>query len=292
MKVKVGNIVKWVVIIILLVILTIGLIINFAGNSIIKNAIEFGGTKALDVGVSVGDVDLSLTKAKFQINNLKVANPAGYKTKTMLELGSMTIDSSYGELLDDPAVIEEIILDEIQITLEQKGISNNIQDVLKNVSSRTPETAEEKEPAAESKKLKIKRLEIKGASVNAKLLPVGGAEQVVKFKLDPIIMNDLGTDEPVDVAIISSKVLAALVSGIVKQGAGILPADMTEAMGAGLEAATQILGQTAEIGQEALEQGQKAGKEILDKSKNVGKELKETGESVKKGLEGLFKKKD
>lgn len=283
MKSKAAKVVKWIIVAILLVILAVLLVINVWGNSIVKNAIEYGGTKALNVGVTVGEVDLSIVKAKFEVKDLTVNNPAGYKTENMLKLGNMVIDSSFGELMAEPAVIEEIMLDNVEITLEQKGMSNNIKEILNNISKEEPETQPEQDK--EAKKLKIKRLEIKGVSVNAKILPIGGAEQVVKFKLDPIVMENIGTDEPVDVAMVSGKILTALVAGIIKQGGGLLPEDITGTMQNALGSATEVLDTGMETGKKILESG-------TDVGKNVGEGVKDVGEDVKKGLEGLFKKEE
>jgi hypothetical protein len=277
---KVGKIVKWIVLVIVVIIAALVLTFYFAGNNIIKNAAEYGGTKALGVNVTVGGVDLSLLKARFGISGVTVANPAGYETKNMLTLGSLTVNTSYRQLRSDPVEIQEIVIDDVQITLEQKGMSNNIKDVLNGMSKTAPAKEEPKaEPTAgekPAKNLKIKRLEIKGASVQAKL--IGGP---VTFKLDPIVMNDLGSDEPMDTAALSGKILAALVAGIVKQGGGLLPADITDAMGKSLDEAKAILGQ----GSELLKSGAETGK-------GLGEGIKDAGESVKKGLEGLFKPKE
>ena len=278
---KVGKIVKWIVLVIVVIIAALALTFYLAGNNIIKNAAEYGGTRALGVNVTVKGVDLSLLKARFGISGVAVANPAGYETKNMLTLGSLTVMTSYGQLVSDPVEIQEIIIDDVQITLEQKGMSNNIKEVLNGMSKTAPAKEEPKaEPTAGEKpaarKLKIKRLEIKGASVQAKL--IGGP---VTFKLDPIVMTDLGTDEPMDSAALSAKILAALVTGIVKQGGGLLPADLTNAMGASLNEAKAILGKSGEL----LQGGAEAGK-------NIGEGIKDAGESVKKGLEGLFKPKE
>jgi hypothetical protein len=276
MKNKVGKVVKWIALIVVVIIVALALVFTFAGNSIIKKAAEYGGTKALGVNVAVGGVDLSLLKAKFGISGVTVGNPAGYETPNMLTLGSLTVDYGYGKLLGDPIEIDEIVIDDVQITLEQKGMSNNIKDVLNGMSKAAPAKEEPTAGEKPAKKLKIKRLEIKGASVQAKL--IGGP---VTFKLDPIVMNDLGSDESMDVAALSGKILAALVAGIVKQGGGLLPADMTDAMGASLDEAKALLGE----GEELLKGGTEAGREL-------GEGIKDAGESVKKGLEGLFKPKE
>lgn len=275
------KVLKWIVIVVVVLVVLAVLIFNFAGNSIIKNAVEFGGTTALSVPVNVGDVDLSLAKAKFTISNVKVGNPAGYKAENMFELGSLIVDSSYGELMSDPAVIEEIAIDGINITLEQKGLTNNIQDILNNLDKKSAPKEKQpttpQEPAKPAKKLVIKRLTINNAAVSAQL-PL--SPKPLKFTLAPIELKDIGNDKPIDAAGLSAEIMSAIAGGIAQAGAGVLPDDMTGAM-------KDTLGQAGKL----LQGGKEAGSEILKSGAEAGEGLKDAGKSITEGLGGLFKPK-
>lgn len=270
------KIVRRLVIVILVVVIAVVLIFNFASNSIIKTAIEKGGSSAMSVAVTVGSVDMSLGKVSFAIKDMKIANPEGYKTDYMLELGNMSIDTSYGGVFGDPIIIDEIVLENISVTLEQKGLSNNIQDILNNINKNFPPSDKPAPEPTEQKKGKdliIKRLLITGTSVSAKLLPLGGKENVVKFEIAPIEMENLGENKPMDAAKLSAKIIAAIVQGIVQQGGGLLPKELTGAMGDSIGGAVELL-------------------KLKQSSDELLKGTKDIGEGLKEGLGGLFKPKD
>jgi hypothetical protein len=68
------------------------------------------------------------------------------------------------------------------------------------------------------------------------------------LKIDPIIMNNLGTDKKLSIGILAAKVLKAMATGVARQGAGVLPNDMTKGIGSSLDKA-------AEEGKKALGSG-------------------------------------
>ncbi|MHC4242833.1 MAG: hypothetical protein ACYSU4_10545, partial [Planctomycetota bacterium] len=119
----------------------------------------------------------------------------------------------------------------------------------------------------------IYKLELNNILVQAKLLPVPGKADTVTLKLDPIVMTDLGSDDKLDVATLTSKILLAITTGVAKQGAGLLPESVTDALGT-------TLGITAEVGKAAIEGGTK----LLEEGADAGKGLIE-------GVQGLFKSK-
>ena len=117
-----------IVILIVVAALAVGL---FADNAL-GVAIESAGTKALNVGVSVSKVDLSILRGKLGIRDLVINNPPGYQHDTLLELreGRVTVDAR--SLLSDVVNIKDITLDGVNVVLEQRGISgNNLQDIIK-----------------------------------------------------------------------------------------------------------------------------------------------------------------
>ncbi len=175
--------------------------------------------------------------------------------------------------MEDTVNIKEIKLDKVNVVLEQKGVtSNNIQDIINSIpKSDEPEPAGETQK--ESKKLHIDNLELTNIVVNAKLLPVPGKMDTVTLKLSPIKMTDLGSDNKLDVASLTGKILTAIATGIAEQGAGILPDDLTNAM-------KTTLGKTAELGKAAAEEGTK----LLKEGAGAGKDIVE-------GVTDLFKSK-
>ena len=87
------------VVVILLIIVVIA--INLFADSAVEMAIESAGTKALQVGVAVDSVNLSILGGKIGFKNLVIDNPPGYKHEKLLELGQANIAVQTGSLLTD-----------------------------------------------------------------------------------------------------------------------------------------------------------------------------------------------
>ena len=261
----VNKIVKVVVLaVVVVLVILIGSLYVFSGH-LVKIGVETAATKTLGVRVDIADVDISILGGSVEIEGLIVGNPAGYEHKNLLELGQARVAANIGSMLGDTVQIREIKLDGINLVIEQKGLSNNLQEVIKAIPSGEPGT----EPSG--KKLRIDELEITNVTVKAKLLPIPGKKDTVTLKLKPIRMTDLGSDDKLTVAKLTGKILLALASGVASQGAGVLPEDMTKAMKA-------TLGKTIELGKTATEEGKK----LIEEGKDAGKGIIE-------GFKGLLK---
>lgn len=268
---SVRKILRIVLLAIVALVVCIVLLIHFFGNSLLKTGIETAASKTLTVPVNIADMDFSILGAKVGFQGLVIDNPPGYKHEKLLEVGDARIAVSAGSLLKDTVNIKEIKLDKVNVVLEQKGVtSNNLQDIIKAL----PKSEEKPEDTTkEGKKLHIDKLELTNIVVQAKLLPVPGKADTVTLKLDPIVMTDLGTDNKLDVAALTGKILLAITTGVAKQGAGLLPEGITNALGT-------TLGITADLGKAAVEGGTK----IIEGGADAGKGIIE-------GVQGLFKSK-
>ncbi len=266
------KILRIVLSVIVVLIVCIVVLIHLLGNSILKTGIETAASKMLNVGVSIDDMDFSILGGKVSFRNLVIDNPPGYKHDKLLKVSNARIAVSITSLLKDTVNIKEIMLDGVDVVIEQKGVtSNNLQDIIKAIPEAEAKPEGETKKAA--KKLHIDKLEITNVTVKAKLLPVPGKKDTVTLKLNPIRMTDLGSDDKLDVATLSGKILLAIATGVAEQGAGLLPEDMTDTMKA-------TLSKTAELGKAAAE----GGKKLLEEGKDTGKDLVE-------GVKGLLKPK-
>ncbi|MHC4655792.1 MAG: AsmA family protein [Planctomycetota bacterium] len=267
------------VIVILLIIAVIA--INLFADSAVKMAIESAGTKALQVGVAVDSVNLSILGGKIGFQNLVIDNPPGYKHEKLLELGDAKIAVETGSLLTDIVNIKEIRLDGLNVVLEQRGISgNNLQDIMKSLPAKE---AEPSEPGG--KKLHIDNLEITNAQVKVKLLPLPGKVDTLTLKLAPIKMTDLGGENDIDTVALTRKVLLAIAGGIAEQGAGILPEDMLGSLASQLDKLGALPAAFLDKGGKLLDAGKDVGGGII---KGAG----DAGKGITDGIKGLFKPKE
>jgi len=267
------KILRIVLLVIIVLVVSIVVLIHLFGNSALKAGIETAASKTLSVGVTIDDVDFSILGGSIGFQGLVIDNPPGYQHDKLLEVGNARIAVSIGSLLKDTVNIKEIMFDGVNVVLEQKGVtSNNLQDIIKALPKGDAEP--EDTAAKPAKKLHIDKLELTNITVKAKLLPIPGKKDTVTLKLDPILMTDLGSDDKMDVAKLSSKILLAIATGVAKQGAGLLPEGMTDAMEATLSEVAEIGKAVGEEGKKLLEGGAEAGKGVIE------------------GVKGLFKPKE
>lgn len=263
----------------------------FANNAL-DVAIESAGTKALNVGVSVDEVDLSILRGRLGIRDLAINNPPGYQHKRLLELGRGQVKVNARSLLSDVVNIHEVKLDGMNVVLEQRGVSgNNLQDIIKALPDKEKQGSE---PGG--KKLHIDSLEITNIQVRVKLLPVPGKVDTLTIKLTPIRMTDLGGENKLDTAALSRKILLAIAGGIAEQGTGLLPDEMMGSLVSELSRLGDMPDIMLKTGIKLLEAGAGAGKGATDVGKSIGegvlKGAEDVGKGITEGLKGLLKKKE
>jgi len=233
----------------------------------LKIAVESAGSKALNVDVKVKSADLSIMAGKARLKDLTIDNLPGYKQPKLLELQDAEVVIQIKSLLSDTVRIKEIKLDGANLAVEQKGLSNNLQDLIKGMP-------QQEKPSG--KKLLIDTLEITNITANVKLLPLPGKADTVTLKIPAIKMTDLGSDKELDLAALTGQIILAIARGIIEQGLDILPKDMINTM-------TSTLGKTLDLSTSIFGEGKDAGEKVLKGTESLGKGITE-------GLKGLLKK--
>lgn len=269
-KGKVKKIILGILIGLLILVLAIALVFKLYGNQLIRSGIIAGSQKALKVETRLESIDLKLIAGKVDLQNMEIDNPEGYQHRTFLKLGHAYMDLDVSSLTSDTIEMEMVQLEDINLVIEQKGGTNNLKEILNNLpKSETTETEEGPEPAEEgsSKNVRIKVLEINNIEVKAKLLPIPGQADTITLRIKPIRLENLGTDEKIDFAGVTIKILKEISKGIAEQGADVLPTDMIGSIGDELS---------------------KQGEALLEGTKDIGKGATD----AVKGLGDLFKKKE
>ena len=214
----------------------VGLVVTlgFFADQAIESAIEVAGSEALGLCLEIAEVDLSLFSGGLSLRGLVIYNPDGYQHKKLLELESGLIQIRIKSLMADTIFIKTIKLKGVDLVVEQKGLTSNLQEVMDMIEmSKATELAR--------KKLEIDVLEISDIRVRVKLLPVLGKMGTVTLKLPPIRMTDLGKSEDLDVGTLSAKVIVALFGDVMAQGLDVVADDLAGAV-------FKTLGATISIG--------------------------------------------
>lgn len=274
------KILKKIIAVLIIIIAVVVVLFYLFAERALKIGIEVGATKALNVGVSVDDVDLGLFAGKLSLDELIINNPASYKNKTFLKLGKAEVKVSTRSLLSDTVNIQSIKLDRINLTIEQKDlIKNNLSEIIKNIPSE--EKPAEPKPEKPGKKLLIEDLEITNISVSVKLLPIPGKADTITLNLPTIKMQNIGSKEDIDVGDLSKKILVAIAEKIAQVGEGKLPTQMLGDIQDQLGRLSALPEMLLKEGSKVLEKGEGLGKDVIESGKDIG-------EGLKKGLEGIF----
>jgi hypothetical protein len=251
--------------VVLIVVILLVLIVGFSlfGAGMIKTAVEKAASSTLGVPVTVKSIDLSILSGKVGIKGLVVKNPPGYANETLLELGDGVVNLDIGSLMGDTIKIQIVKLENTKLTIEQKGLTNNLNEILDKLPKGEKAATKTEKPG---KNLTVTKLEINKTNVNVKLLPVPGKSDTVNLNLDPIVMENLGSDSKLSVAKLVAKVMGALATGIARQGAGILPKDMVNNINSTLGSA---FGQGADLGVSTVKTTTEAGKNVVEGVKGI-----------------------
>lgn len=265
--------------VVLVLVIVIGgfLAFTFYGNRIVKFAVEKGGTQALKVNVALNEARLMPARGVLELDNLVVDNPEGYGNPHLMNMGSAHVALNTSSLMEDTVEIDKMEFKKISLVIEQKGMTNNLQEIMDNLPKAEPKEQPD-EPKTAGKNLLIKDLTVEEIVVTFKPLPLPGKAGNITFKLAPIHMTDIGTEQKVDIAQLTGMIFQQITMGVIENGKGLIP---TEMIG-------DLSNQVMEQGQKVLQEGQKviegAGKGILDSGKGV---LDEGGKAVE-GLKNLL----
>jgi len=97
----INKILEYMLLIIVVLLVISIVIILFVGQYLIKVGVETAATKALNVGVDINDLDLSIFNGTLGIDGLVIKNPPGYNYKNLLEMGNCHLKIDIKSLLSE-----------------------------------------------------------------------------------------------------------------------------------------------------------------------------------------------
>jgi len=202
----------------------------FSGR-IVRTAVETAGTRTLNVRVDADRASASLLSGAVALHGITVANPPGFQGPALLQLGQVSLRAETRSLLTSEVLIRDMQLDNMEVFVEQKGLQNNLYQVVKPLREPHPPTG---------RSLVIDNLEIRNVTVHVALAALPGRPQSVDLQLPAIRMTDLGRNEKMDTAALIGKILLAVTEGIARQSGGILPPETIGDLGTVLDKALDL----------------------------------------------------
>jgi uncharacterized protein involved in outer membrane biogenesis len=250
-----------VVVLLIVVIITIPFWIDGAARSIIESE----GSKALGVELTLKKLSLSLFGGEAKLGDMNIANPEGFTDDRFFGLGSGHASVSYGSLSEDTIVIPEIILDDVNVSLEKDKAKGNYDVIIENLEKYA---GEEKKEETEGKKFVIKKITVRNITVKSRMRALV-VKPALTAKIDEITLTDVGSGSGVPLGLIIRKFIGGLLAGIA--GSGV---ELAGDIGKGLGDATLSIG--------------KEGVKVVGKA---GEAVTGAADDVVDGIGGLFGKK-
>ncbi|HYC79192.1 MAG TPA: hypothetical protein VEI02_16355 [Planctomycetota bacterium] len=214
---------KRLFVVILILVVAAGAALFFI-DELAENAVERGGSYAMGVETTVDATSIGLFAGTAKVENLKIANPAGYGDAPFFTMRSLDTGVSLGSLRGEKVEIPTLAIDGVRVNLLQKDGKANYQtiiDNLKRFSSASP-SSEEKS----GKKFVIRELTVKNVTVSADLslllpLPAG---QAPELRLPDLRLTNVGEGAGAGVPLseLAGVVVAAVLDLVGRGGAGFL----------------------------------------------------------------------
>ena len=203
----------------LLAVFIVGMGIYVASNlgSMIKAAIEEYGSQAAGAPVTVGSVDIELGKRNVTIDSLSLGNPPGFNTSNAFDTRRISVTLAPGWEKGDAIIIDEILIDQPNITYELGSESSNFAMLEANMrkSAGTVSANETRQDSHTKPSIIINNFRIQNGEIAATAALLGG--KTLSVPLPDLHVTDIGKDKdgikPDEVA---HQVLYALESAVTK----------------------------------------------------------------------------
>lgn len=255
MKTKSKILIGLGIVVVIIVVLVMTVLGNL--NGIVKAAIEKIGTSVTGVPVTVGAVDIKISEGSAAIQQLSVANPAGFSADPMLDFGELAV-----KLNVKSKVINHVKIASPHILFEQKGTTSNFQTLQENMAGDEPkeEKPAEEEPApaeeGEPAILQIDLIELTDAQVNVVSDQLPEPKNITIKSMTFENLKGTGAE-------IGKQVMGQLATQIIKEvSAQALKGELDKAINKSLGEKLGIGGETTGEGESGV--GDKIGEKIGD----------------------------
>ena len=142
---KLGRIIKWTFLIVLLLLIGGGVLLWVNLNGILKRTIETQSTASLNLKTELDAAALSVFGGSVSLDDLKIASPQGFNAPQMFTLDNAHVNVKVGELRGDPVRIQSIRLDKPELVVERTGNQFNFKRAM-DLMPKTEAAPPDQEP--------------------------------------------------------------------------------------------------------------------------------------------------
>ncbi len=261
---------KWVIRILLglvgLVIVGV-IVLLLTINSIIRTGVQVVGTKVTGQTTTLESADLSILGGSLSLNSLSVANPKTFSAPQFVTLKQISVAVQTSSLTSDTIVVDDITIQDLHLTVEQSGVSSNVNTVLAEIKKMQGEGSSDKSSSGAGKQLKVKKITLKNTSVDMLLGVPGQKSHGVTVTVPEMVIQD--ATNPDGRVIKAADLVGQILVGVMTQAGNDinLPPEFKNAINGSLQFAGENLQKAVTgIGNAATQAAQPIG----DALKGVG----------------------
>lgn len=196
-------------------------------DGLVKDAIEYYGSRATKTDVRVTGVSISLGEGSATITGLSVANPAGFTYPNAFTLATATVDLDTGALTAEPYGIDVINVEGPEIFFEMNEAGEDNLRTLRDNLGTAPESGSS-DPSQPSPRLAIGRISLAEAKLHASLAALDETREVTMPSLS---MTNLEGEPPEIARQIADQLIDAALAAAREEGISRLREGALEKLG-------------------------------------------------------------
>ncbi len=156
------------VLIVFVLVVAVGVLLYLVNNinGIVKDVVESEGPKVTQTEVTLGGVDIQLRKGRGELTDLVIANPPGFESPEAFRADQLVLQIKPSSIAGDVIILEEIVVKGVSVTAEQKGLTTNLQTLLKSVQEAAGGGGQEPTEDGSDVRLMVEKLSFTDNSLN------------------------------------------------------------------------------------------------------------------------------
>jgi|LSQX01.3.fsa_nt_gb hypothetical protein len=187
------RLITWVVGVVIVLLVAIILIVQFALSPVVKTTASKLGPSVIGAPISISNVNIKAFSGLVDISGLVVGPPEQFKAN-LFQINNFKVQLDAASLLTDTIVIKEIKITDPVVTYELSGIKSNFGRIMEKLEGDKPEKEdkpkEAKSKTESGKKVVIESFVFEGAKVRMASTITGG--KGVVLPMPRIELSDIG----------------------------------------------------------------------------------------------------
>lgn len=102
-------------------------------DGVVKNVIEAKGSMFTGTAVTLDSMRISLLDQRVKMHKLTIANPEGFNNPYVFSMNEMVLSVEVDSLLGSAIMFNEVLFDGVEIVVEQKNMTSNLQVLMKSI---------------------------------------------------------------------------------------------------------------------------------------------------------------